>query len=113
MTENKDVAIILNKYDELLNKNLISEAGEYLEKEIEIAKSENDSFAEMTLHNEVVSFHRRTGEQAKAVSAINEILELIEKFILLSNLRLFARTRQQKVARKYHSYFFVFRKRNI
>ena len=40
-------------------------------------------------------------------------LELIEKFILLSNLRLFARTRQQKVARKYHSYFFVFRKRNI
>jgi hypothetical protein len=39
--------------------------------------------------------------------------ELIEKFILLSNLRLFARTRQQKVARKYHSYFFVFRKRNI
>ena len=62
MAENKDVAIILNKYDELLNKNLISEAGEYLEKEIEIAKSENDSFAEMTLHNEVVSFHRRTGE---------------------------------------------------
>ena len=38
-------------------------------------------------------------------------LELIEKFILLSNLRLFARTRQQKVARKYHSYFFVFRKK--
>ena len=36
--------------------------------------------------------------------------ELIEKFILLSNLRLFARTHQQKVARKYHSYFFVFRK---
>lgn len=37
--------------------------------------------------------------------------ELIEKFILLSNLRLFARTRQQKVARKYHSYVFVFEKR--
>ena len=37
--------------------------------------------------------------------------ELIEKFILLSNLRLFARTRQQKVARKYHSYFFVFVKK--
>ena len=37
--------------------------------------------------------------------------QLIEKFILLSNLRLFARsTHQQKVARKYHSYFFVFRK---
>ena len=86
MAENKDVAIILNKYDELLNKNLISEAGEYLEKEIEIAKSENDSFAEMTLHNEVVSFHRRTGEQAKAVSAINEILELIEKFELKNSV---------------------------
>ena len=36
--------------------------------------------------------------------------ELIDKFILLSNLRLFARTHQQRVARKYHSYFFVFRK---
>ena len=38
-------------------------------------------------------------------------LELIEKFILLSNLRLFARTHQQRVARKYHSYFFVFKKK--
>ena len=37
-------------------------------------------------------------------------LELIEKFILLSNLRLFARTHQQRVARKYHSYFLVFKK---
>ena len=37
-------------------------------------------------------------------------LELIEKFILLSDLRLFPRTHQQKVARKYHSYFLVFRK---
>ena len=36
--------------------------------------------------------------------------ELIDKFILLSNLRLFARTHQQRVSRKYHSYFFVFRK---
>ena len=39
--------------------------------------------------------------------------DLIEKFILLSNQRLFARTRQQKVARKYHSYFFVFRKMRL
>ncbi|MBQ5737926.1 MAG: HAD family hydrolase [Alistipes sp.] len=39
-------------------------------------------------------------------------LELIEKFILLSNLRLFARTHQQRVARKYHSYFFVFKKKS-
>lgn len=37
-------------------------------------------------------------------------LELIEKFILLSNLRLFPRTHQQRVARKYHSYFLIFRK---
>ena len=39
-------------------------------------------------------------------------LELIEKFILLSNLRLFTRTHQQRVARKYHSYFLVFKKGN-
>ena len=37
-------------------------------------------------------------------------LELIEKFILLSNLRLFPRTHQQRVARKYHSYFLIFKK---
>ena len=37
-------------------------------------------------------------------------LELIEKFILLSNLRLFPRTHQQRVARKYHSYFLIFRR---
>ena len=86
MTENKDVALILNKFDEYLNKNLIKEAGEYLETEIKKAKEQNDSFTEMTLHNEVVSYHRRTGEQAKAVSAINEILELIEKFELKNSV---------------------------
>jgi tetratricopeptide (TPR) repeat protein len=86
MTENKDVALILNKFDEFLNKNLIKEAGEYLETEIKKAKEQNDSFTEMTLHNEVVSYHRRTGEQAKAVSAINEILELIEKFELKNSV---------------------------
>lgn len=37
-------------------------------------------------------------------------LELLDKFILTSNLRLFSKTRKQRVARKYHSYFFVFRK---
>ena len=37
--------------------------------------------------------------------------ELIEKFILLSNLRLFPKTHLQKIARKYHSYFFVFKKK--
>lgn len=79
MPEKQDVAVILNKYDGLLNKNLIKEAGEYLESEIKNAKKQNDSFTELTLHNEVVSFHRRTGEQAKAVGAINEILGLLEK----------------------------------
>lgn len=33
-----------------------------------------------------------------------------DKFILLSRLRLFAPTHKQHVARKYHSYFFVFQK---
>ncbi|MBE6748357.1 MAG: tetratricopeptide repeat protein [Ruminococcaceae bacterium] len=75
-----DVAVILNEYDELLNKNQVKEAGEYLEAEILKAKERADAFTEMTLHNEVVSFHRRTGEQKKAVGAINEILELLEKF---------------------------------
>ncbi|MBQ5884373.1 MAG: tetratricopeptide repeat protein [Clostridia bacterium] len=86
MTENKDVAVILNKYDELLNNNLIKDAGEYLDAELKKAKEQNDAFTEMTLHNEVVSFHRRTGEQAKAVTAINEILELIEKFELKNSV---------------------------
>ena len=36
--------------------------------------------------------------------------ELLEKFILISSLRLFCKTRVQHLARKYHSYFFVFRK---
>ena len=62
MTENKDVAIILNKYDELLDKKLLEEAGAFLEDEIKKAKELGDSFTEMTLHNEVVSYHRRTGE---------------------------------------------------
>ena len=46
------------------------------------------------------------------IKKANELgFEMIDKFILLSNLRLFARTHQQKVARKYHSYFLVFRKK--
>lgn len=38
-------------------------------------------------------------------------LELLDKFILTSSLRLFIKTRQQHRARKYHSYFFVFKKK--
>lgn len=38
--------------------------------------------------------------------------KLIEKFILTSDLRLFPRTRIQHQARKYHAYFFVFKKRD-
>lgn len=37
-------------------------------------------------------------------------LELLDKFILVSHWRMFSKTRQQHRARKYHSYFFVFRK---
>ena len=37
-------------------------------------------------------------------------LELIDKFILLAKNRLMGRAHAQKTARKYHSYFFVFRK---
>lgn len=35
---------------------------------------------------------------------------LLDKFILIANHKLFPTTRSQKVARKYHSYFFVFQK---
>ena len=37
-------------------------------------------------------------------------LVMADKFILLSHYRLLSRTKQQHIARKYHSYFFVFRK---
>lgn len=37
-------------------------------------------------------------------------LELLDKFILTSHMRIFSKTRVQHFARKYHSYFFVFRK---
>lgn len=38
-------------------------------------------------------------------------LQLLDKFILVANFKLFNRTHSQRQARKYHSYFFVFRKR--
>ena len=37
-------------------------------------------------------------------------LELLDKFILVANFKLFSRTHAQHHARKWHSYFFVFRK---
>ncbi|MBR2876774.1 MAG: tetratricopeptide repeat protein [Clostridia bacterium] len=86
MEPKRDIAEFLNKYDELLNKNLVKEAGDFLENGIKEAKEQKDSFTELTLHNELVSYHRRTKEQAKAVSAINEILELLEKFELKASV---------------------------
>ena len=38
--------------------------------------------------------------------------ELLDKFILVADYRLFSQTKKQHHARKYHSYFFVFRKRS-
>lgn len=37
-------------------------------------------------------------------------LELLDKFILVANFKLFSRTHTQHHSRKWHSYFFVFRK---
>jgi len=37
-------------------------------------------------------------------------LELLDKFILVANFKLFSRTHTQHHARKWHSYFFVFKK---
>jgi len=45
--------------------------------------------------------------------AVDMGFELKDKFILLSNFRLFSKMRKQRIARKYHSYFFVFTKRGI
>lgn len=39
--------------------------------------------------------------------------ELLDKFILVADYRLFSQTKKQHHARKYHSYFFVFRKHNV
>ena len=42
--------------------------------------------------------------------AIQMGLELLDKFILSSHWRMFGKVRMQHKARKYHSYFFVFKK---
>ena len=39
-------------------------------------------------------------------------LELLDKFILVANFKLFSRTHTQHRSRKWHSYFFVFKKRS-
>lgn len=38
--------------------------------------------------------------------------ELMDKFILIAKMRMLKKTRQQKMARKYHSYLFVFKKKH-
>ncbi len=79
MAVKQDIATILKTYDELLNKNDITEAGKFLNEELSLAKEQNDFVTQMTLENELVSFYRIIGEQKSAVAAINEVLELLEK----------------------------------
>ncbi len=70
---------IIQKLDELFNKNSYEEAGRLLEYWLGEAINLNDEFGELTLQNELIGYYRKTFQQEKGLKAIERSTFLLEK----------------------------------
>lgn len=74
-----DVPQMLQKLDALFAGNEIHQAGLFLDEQYALAKQIEDRRALCTILNELVGYHRRTGDSGKALSAVEEALALVEQ----------------------------------
>ena len=77
MNETINVKELLNSLDSLFAQNKIKEAGAFLDGALKEAREIGDSAAEITILNELIGYHRRSGKKDEALKAIDEALKKI------------------------------------
>ncbi len=70
---------IIEELDLLFSKNEVKKAGELLYNYLKLARENGDFAAEATVLNELVGYHRRTGDETSALESVNGALLLCEK----------------------------------
>lgn len=70
---------IIRELDLLFSKNMVKEAGAYLYDNLKLAKKYGDSAAEITVLNELIGYHRRTGDKNAAYEQISDAIFLADK----------------------------------
>lgn len=69
---------IIEELDLLFSKNEVEKAGELLYKYLKLSKEYNDTAAQITVLNELVGFHRRTGKKDEALAVVKAAVSLVE-----------------------------------
>ena len=82
-----DINEVLTGVDRLFSANRISEVERYLTQMLSEAEYENDRDAIMTIYNELINFHRTTGESDKALYFCRQALRYAKRENLEDNVR--------------------------
>lgn len=69
---------IIRELDLLFSKNEVEKAGAYLYENLKLSREYGDSAAEITVLNELIGYHRRTGNEKEAIKLVNEAVKLTE-----------------------------------
>lgn len=74
-----DIKQVLSHLDTLLEQQQMSAAADYLDKMAAEAELEGDTTARLTLYNEIIGFHRVSGNREKSYAAAEKALALLRE----------------------------------
>lgn len=77
-----DMAAVFGALDAFFAAKDVEGAGRFLETSLAAARERGDRAAELTLLNELVGFHRRTGDREAALKACDRAIELVDELPL-------------------------------
>ena len=68
---------LIKQLDGFFAENKIQQAGEFLDKQLELSREIGDWRSELSILSELMGFHRRSGNREKGITAVNDGLKLI------------------------------------
>ncbi len=80
--EKLNMLAVLQHYDALISQKHLARAGAFLTDSLEKAQQVGDKAAELTLLNELVGYHRRSGDREAALTACDDALRLLKELPL-------------------------------
>ena len=74
-----DIKQTLSQLDKLLEQQDMAGAARFLDRMAEQAEFEDDTTARLTLYNEIIGFHRVSGNREKSYGAADKALALLRE----------------------------------
>lgn len=73
-----DAEKLIQELDALFAQNKVAEAGDFLDEKLILCREIGDRATELTVLNELIGYHRRTGLKEKALTCIDDALNLLK-----------------------------------